>query len=105
MRKEITLAAATALSKMFTPVEARKEAVQEASAGSYELDLTVDMPTHLVDTQLVAFALLDEALFDMDVKSVAFCGSMVKTTTPTKRQLKWLKDLIAVHLPEADIKV
>ena len=101
MKNQITLQEANKLAEIFTPVEKREEATGEILRGFKPLDLETKMPTHLVDTQLAAYALLKECLFELETWQVALCGSLVNTSSPSPKQLKCLKDFLKTFLPNA----
>jgi len=102
MENEITLKAATQLAKIFTPVENRKKETGKICEGLKTLDLETKMPTHLVDTQLAAYVLLQECLFDLETWQVSLCGTLVNTSSPSPKQLKCLKQFLKTFLPDVD---
>ena len=103
MENEITLREANKLAKIFTPVENTEKETGKICEGVKVLDLKTKMPTHLVDTQLAAYALLQECLFELKPWQVGLCGSLIKTSSPSPKQVKYLKEALKTFLPTARI--
>jgi hypothetical protein len=69
--------------------DAIAKAVAEITAGKRSLSIPIrERPETVADVPQLGYALLKNALFDMNPWEVGFAGSMVKMGTPTPRQRK-----------------
>jgi hypothetical protein len=75
------------------------KAVAEITAGKRSLSIPIrERPDVVADLPQLGYALLTEALYDMNPWEVGFAGSMVKMGAPTPRQRKVIAHLAKTYL-------
>lgn len=66
---------------------------------SYKLDLPIaGGPTELNAINIAAYTIIEQGLFNLKPREMAFLGNMTKTNAVTKKQRKYLCDLFLKHV-------
>jgi hypothetical protein len=79
--------------------DAIEQAVEDVITKKRALVVPKDeRPLGLNDINLAGYALLEEALYDLQPKELQFVAQMARASYITEKQRKWLKDIAKKYL-------